>query len=95
MIANGFDNQNRPKCQYMNTLRNLQFKNIQISCFTNKEIRIEHAFHSFACKSFSFDTIKVRVFGNTALLNILNHQEAKINGKDWSGDALLKDVWVK
>jgi ketosteroid isomerase-like protein len=62
---------------------------------TNKETWIEHAFHGFDCKSFSFDSIKVRVYGNTALLNIWWHQVATINGKDWSGAALLTDVWVK
>jgi ketosteroid isomerase-like protein len=62
---------------------------------TNKETWIEHAFHGFDCKSFSFDTIKVRVYGNTALLNIWWHQVATINGKDWSGNALLTDVWVE
>jgi hypothetical protein len=62
---------------------------------TNKETWIEHALHGFDCKSFSFDTIKVRVYGNTALLNIWYHQVATINGKDWSGNTLLTDVWVK
>jgi len=62
---------------------------------TNKETWIEHAFHGFDCKSYSIDSIKVRVYGNTALLNLWWRQVATINGKDWSGNSLLTDVWVE
>lgn len=49
----------------------------------------------FNCKSFKFDTIKVRVNGNTAVLNIWYYQEATANGKDWTGNFLMTDIWVK
>ena len=60
-----------------------------------KETWIDHAMHGFDCQSFGFDSIKVRTYGNTAVLNVWYHQVATINGKDWSGNALLTDVWVK
>jgi hypothetical protein len=60
-----------------------------------KEVWIDHAMHGFVCESFSFDTIKVRIYGNTAVLNIWYHQTASINGRDWSGYSLLTDVWVR
>lgn len=49
----------------------------------------------FNCKSFKFDTIKVRVNGDTAVLNIWYYQEATANGKDWTGNFLMTDIWVK
>ncbi len=60
-----------------------------------KETWIDHAMHGFDCQSFGFDSIKVRTYGNTAVLNVWYHQVATINGKDWSGNAMLTDVWVK
>lgn len=60
-----------------------------------KETWIDHAMHGFDCQSFGFDSIKVRTYGNTAVLNVWYHQVATINGKDWSGNALPTDVWVK
>src|SRR5258705_1863303 len=60
-----------------------------------KETWIDHAMHGFDCQSFGFDSIKVRTYGNTAVLNVWYHQVATIKRKDWSGNALLTDVWVK
>jgi len=48
----------------------------------------------YDCTAFRFDKIKVRVYGNTAVVNSWFHQEATANGKDWSGDFLITDVWV-
>ena len=53
------------------------------------------ALPKYICKSFAFDTIKVRVNGNTAVLNIWYHQQATVNGKEWDGNFLMTDVWVK
>lgn len=61
----------------------------------NKEAWIEKALHGYDCQSFNFDTIKVRVYGDTALLNVWYHQEATVNGKDWSGNFLMTDIWTK
>lgn len=49
----------------------------------------------FHCKSFQFDEIKVRIYGNTAIVNSWYHQEAVANGRDWNGNFLITDVWVK
>jgi ketosteroid isomerase-like protein len=50
---------------------------------------------TYDCKEFRFDKIQVRVYGNTAVVNSWFHQDATANGKDWSGDFLITDVWVK
>jgi len=48
----------------------------------------------YDCKDFRFDKIQVRVYNNTAVVNSWFHQDAIANGKDWSGDFLITDVWV-
>lgn len=53
------------------------------------------ALSKFDCKSFHFDTIKVRLYGKTAIVNSWYHQEATANGKGWNGNFLMTDVWVK
>ena len=60
----------------------------------NKEDWIEKLQH-YDCKDFRFDKIKVRVYGNTSVVNSWFHQDAIANGKDWSGDFLITDVWVQ
>ena len=49
----------------------------------------------YDCKDFRFDKIQVRVYENTSVVNSWFHQDATANGKDWSGDFLITDVWVK
>ncbi len=49
----------------------------------------------YDCKDFRFDKIQVRIYENTSLVNSWFHQDATANGKDWSGDFLITDVWVK
>ena len=44
------------------------------------------ALPKYDCKSFHFDTIKVRLYGKTAIVNSWYHQEATANGKDWNGN---------
>jgi len=48
----------------------------------------------YDCKEFRFDKIQVRVYGKTSVVNTWFHQEASADGKDWSGDFLITDVWV-
>lgn len=54
-------------------------------------VKLQH----YDCKDFRFDKIQVRVYGNTSVVNSWFHQDATVNGKDWSGDFLITDVWVK
>ena len=49
----------------------------------------------YDCTAFRFDKIQVRIYGNTSVVNSWFHQDATANGKDWSGDFLITDVWVK
>jgi ketosteroid isomerase-like protein len=39
--------------------------------------------------------MKVRIYGDTAIVNSLYHQNATARGQDWSGYFLITDVWVK
>jgi ketosteroid isomerase-like protein len=55
---------------------------------------IENAMGPFNCKSFTWKEIKVRTYGNTAVVNSLVEQEATVGVKDWSGIFMLTDVWV-
>ncbi len=48
----------------------------------------------YNCTSFHFDKIKVRTYGNTAVVNSWFNQQADISGKEWNGDFLMTDVWV-
>lgn len=48
----------------------------------------------YDCKEFRFDKIQVRVYDKTSVINIWFNQNASANGKDWSGDFLITDVWV-
>ena len=49
----------------------------------------------YDCKDFRFDKIKVRIYDNTSIVNSWFYQNATANGKDWSGNFLMTDVWVK
>jgi len=61
----------------------------------NKEDWIEKAMKNYHCKSFRIEKLQARIYNKTALLNIWFNQTALVNGKDWSGDFLLTDVWVQ
>lgn len=61
----------------------------------NKEGWINKAINNYHCRNFEFKEIQTRVYGDTAILNIIYNQQATANDKDWSGDFLLTDVWVK
>ena len=61
----------------------------------DKKTWIQKAIHQYDCKSFKIEKLQVRVYENTAVLNIWFWQDASANGKDWSGKFLLTDIWVK
>ncbi|MCA1615558.1 MAG: nuclear transport factor 2 family protein [Acidobacteria bacterium] len=45
--------------------------------------------------SYSFDSLTVRVYGDTAVVSGVFKQQAAASGKQWSGDFLVTDVWIK
>jgi ketosteroid isomerase-like protein len=45
-------------------------------------------------EAFYWDEIKVRLYGNTAVVNAKTRQTAKVGSQDWSGAFLITDVWV-
>ena len=61
----------------------------------DKEEWIDKAMNHYECREFSIEKLRVHLYENTAVVNISFRQEAMANGKDWSGDFLLTDVWVR
>ena len=61
----------------------------------SKEEWISNASGPFSCKAFTWKEIKVRTYGNTAIVNATIKQEASVGEKDWSGIFTLTDVWVR
>ena len=55
---------------------------------------LESAKELIAGEEFIWDEIKVRLYGNTAVVNSKTRQKAKVGSQDWSGAFLLTDVWV-
>ena len=45
--------------------------------------------------SYSFESLSVRVYGDTAVVNAVCRQQAVVSGKQWGGDFLVTDVWIK
>jgi len=60
-----------------------------------KDEWISNASGPFTCESFAWKDIKVRIYGNTAIVNATVEQEASVGEKDWSGIFMLTDVWVR
>ncbi|HEX6191877.1 MAG TPA: nuclear transport factor 2 family protein [Chitinophagaceae bacterium] len=50
---------------------------------------------NYVVESYSFDDIKVNVYGNTAVALVLFTQKATSGGRDRSAQFLLTDIWVK
>lgn len=62
--------------------------------FMTKKEWISGAMGAYTCESFDWKEIRVRVYGNTAVVNALAKQRAKVGESDWSGRFMLTDVWV-
>jgi ketosteroid isomerase-like protein len=62
--------------------------------YMNKQEWISGAMGAFTCESFDWEEINVRSYGNTAVVNAIAKQQAKVGEEDWSGRFLITDVWV-
>lgn len=51
--------------------------------------------HDYVVHSYSFDDVKIRLYGETAVMRSRYTQSATVFGKDRSGQMLITDVWVK
>lgn len=45
-------------------------------------------------RAFRYEDPQVRVYGEVAVMLTSWHQEAKMDGKEWSGDFRITDTWV-
>lgn len=68
---------------------------LSIGTGQDKTQYVEDVLRDWQLKSYNFDKLKVRVYGDTALVNAGYKQEAVVAGKESSGNFLLTDVWVK
>jgi ketosteroid isomerase-like protein len=62
---------------------------------TNKRQYIDSTLKLVRGDGYSFEKMSVRLYGETAVINAYFQQSATFAGRDWSGDFLLTDVWVK
>ena len=46
-------------------------------------------------QSFHWDDLRVRVFGDMAIVHARTRQSASVAGQDWSGRFLITDVWAR
>lgn len=53
------------------------------------------ALTSIVGESFEWDEVRVRLFGEVAIVHCRTRQRAAVDGQDWSGRFLLTDVWVR
>jgi ketosteroid isomerase-like protein len=53
------------------------------------------ALDSIVGESFQWEEIRVRPFGDLAVVHCRTKQRASVAGHDWSGRFLLTDVWVR
>lgn len=63
--------------------------------FFDKTQYINQTVNELKLDSYEFDKISVRLYGNTAIVNARYKQQANFAGKDYSGDFLFTDVWVR
>lgn len=66
-----------------------------IAASLDKANYTESALKNWRLTSYSFDSLSVRVYGDTAVVNGVYKQQAVVAGKPWSGEFLVTDVWIK
>ena len=60
----------------------------------NKDQWLEAAGSIIVGEEFNWLEIRVRQYGNTAVVNAKTTQKAHVGNDDWSGTFLITDVWV-
>ena len=60
----------------------------------SKKDWLDAAMAAFCCERFDWEEIRVRAFGNVAIVHGRATQRASVAGQDWSGRFLLTEVWV-
>ena len=62
---------------------------------TDKAGWISQALNSKTGQSMSFNFQKLRCYPEFAIVNSIATMKAQADGKDWSGQVLLTDVWIR
>ncbi len=61
----------------------------------NKATWLKTALGPAVCKEFRYEKFHIQLYGDTAVVKSRYHQQGTLDGKDWSGDFLLTDVWIR
>ena len=61
----------------------------------SKQEWLAGAMGPFVGVSFNWEDVRVRLFGDVAIVHARTRQCATVAGQDWSGRFLLTDVWVQ
>jgi uncharacterized protein (TIGR02246 family) len=65
--------------------------------FIEKPEWLDMALRRIVAKSFRYSNVRVRVYGEEefAVMQSWWSQQATIDGREWDGEGLMTDVWVK
>ena len=65
--------------------------------FVEKPEWLDMALRRIVAKSFRYSEVRVRVYGEEefAVMQSWWSQQATIDGREWDGEGLMTDVWVK
>jgi ketosteroid isomerase-like protein len=63
--------------------------------FVDRAEWLRTAFEEIEVESFAYSDVTVRAYGDFAIMQSRWRQRARLQGKDWSGEGLLTDVWVR
>lgn len=63
--------------------------------FIEKPEWLDMALRRIVAKSFRYSDVRVRVYGECAVMQSWWSQQATIDGKEWDSEGLMTDVWVK
>lgn len=65
------------------------------TALTNKIQYVENALRDDNLTAYNYEKLKVRVYGDTAIVNAVYKPLPSVAGKELRGDVLITDVWVK
>jgi uncharacterized protein (TIGR02246 family) len=63
--------------------------------FIEKPEWLDMALRRIVAKSFRYSDVRVRLYGECAVMQSRWSQQATIDGREWDGEGLMTDVWVK
>ena len=62
---------------------------------SDKPAWLHAALHLIEVTAFRYDDVRIRLYGDVAVMHSHWTQQATMAGQDWSGEFRLTDVWVR